>query len=207
MSESATLRQLPGPESTRLAGLVGAFEDLQVVLRCCERLIAELAAAQEVPEEEQDAGDRSVVLEALWTLALLSYARCFTAGEDGVALTRDDLTEAQPEGDVLGWHDLLLQLRDHHADPAENPRERFTVGVAQGEDGAASGVAVTSARQPAVDDLTVRQTGAVAYALSGLLDRRIQQAQAALAADLAERSPADLEQLDPLEVSDAAGPS
>ncbi len=203
MSEPTALRRLEGPEATSLAGLVGTFENLQMVLRCCEQLVAELAR----PEEERDPDGHPVVVEALWTLALLSYARCFVAGEGGVALTTEDLTEAQPEGEVLAWHDLLLRLREHHADPAENPRERFTIGVAQDAEGAASGVAVTSVRQPGVDDLAVRQTGALAYALSGLVDARIKAAQAALAADLAETTPADLERLEPLEVSDLAGRS
>ena len=78
---------------------------------------------------------------------------------------------------MLEWHRLLLQLRDHYADPAVNPRERFSVGVAQDAHGTPSGVAITSARQPLVDDLTVRQTGAIAYALSGLVNERIESRQ------------------------------
>ena len=75
---------------------------------------------------------------------------------------------------MLEWHKVLLELRDHYADPAVNPRERFTVGVTQDASGPPSGVAITSVRQPLVDDLTVRQTGAIAYALSGLVDGRIE---------------------------------
>ena len=49
--------------------------------------------------------------------------------------------------------------------------------MTQDANGAASGVAITSARQPLVDDLTVRQTGAIAYALSGLVNERIEAQQ------------------------------
>jgi hypothetical protein len=82
------------------------------------------------------------------------------------------VTSAVPTGDALGWHKLLLQLREHYA-AAANPRERFSVGVAQDANGVANAVAVTSSRQPLVDDLTVRQTGAIALALSALVDDRI----------------------------------
>ena len=85
---------------------------------------------------------------------------------------------------MVEWHRLLLQLRNHYADPAVNPRERFSVGVAQDPNGPASGIAITSARQPLVDDLTVRQTGAIAYALSGLVDERIELRQKEVFDDL-----------------------
>ena len=75
------------------------------------------------------------------------------------AAPEDDVAATQPGAEVLEWHRVLLRLRDHYADPAVNPRERFSVGVAQDADGAAAGVAITSVRQPLVDDLTVRQTG------------------------------------------------
>ena len=47
------------------------------------------------------------------------------------------------------------------------------MGVALDHGGAADGIAITSARQPLVDDLTVRQTGAIAYGLSALVNDRI----------------------------------
>ncbi len=114
--------------------------------------------------------------------------------------SEDDLTATQSSGEVLEWHRLLLQLRDHYADPAVNPRERFSVGVAQDADGTPSGVAITSARQPLVDDLTVRQTGAIAYALSGLVNERIESRQQQVFDDLKTWSKEDLDKLDPLDV-------
>ncbi|MDF3051670.1 MAG: hypothetical protein K0R87_3308, partial [Pseudonocardia sp.] len=56
-------------------------------------------------------------------------------------------------------------------------RETFTIGVAQGADGKATGIAVVGAPQPGVDDTTVRQLGRIAYGLSGLVDARMQQTQ------------------------------
>lgn len=189
---SPVVRRLDDASSGVLAGLVETFEELQMVLRCCERLVTELAAVD---------GPDGVVVEAVWTMALLSYARCFAAGREGVSLTVDDLTTVQPEGDVLEWHKVLLELRDHYAGDTENPRERFSVGVTQAEDGAASGVAITSARQPLVDDLTVRQTGAIAYSLSALVNERIETRQEKVFDELKNTPKAELDKLELLDVS------
>ena len=159
----SAVRQLRSPAALALADLAAVFEDLQTVLRCCERLVVELSAP--APDD--------LAVEAYWTTALLSYARCFTPGKRGVGLTEEDLTSTGLEGEVLAWHRVLLQLRERYADVAVNPRETFSVGAAQDTGGHAEGIAVTSARQPPLDEVSVRQTGAVAYALSGVVDERL----------------------------------
>jgi hypothetical protein len=157
------VRTLSTPAAAALADLAATFEELQTVLGCCERLVAALA----VPEPDE------VFVEALWTTTLLSYARCFAAGPRGMGLTAADVAGTGLEGEVGDWHELLLRMRDHFADPAVDPRERFSVGVSRNTDGTAAGIAVTSVRQPLVDEVTVRQTGALAYALMRLVDERI----------------------------------
>ena len=189
------VRRLEGAEAQVLTELAGTFEDLQMVLLCCERLVTALAAQ---PDE--------VVVEALWTTAMLSYARAF-APDTGSALTEEDLAATNLEGDLVEWHHMLMRLRDHHADPVINPREIFSVGVAQDAQGAANGVAITSARQPVVDDLTVRQTGAIAYALSQLVNDRIEAQQKEVLARLEGTTRAELDKLVRLDVIDpTAGP-
>jgi len=96
---------------------------------------------------------------------------------------------------------VLLKLRDHYADPITNPRERFSVGVAQGPDGRAEGVGVTSARQPLVDDVTVRQTGAIAFAMSNLVNDRIAAQQETVFAEVKDTSEADLDTLARLDIA------
>ena len=187
------LRLLDTASASALGELLATFEDLQTVLRCCERLVSELADGDGEPDD--------VLVEAVWTVALLSYARCFSAGEAGTALTENDLTMTQSHGDVLDWHKILLQLRNHYADPTANPRERFSVGVAQDLNGAANGVAVTSARQPLVDDLTVRQTGAITFALSGLVNDRITAQQEKVFGEVKDTPKADLDKLARLDVA------
>lgn len=184
------LRRVEGTSARALADLNARFEDLQTVLRCCERLVAEL---------KSDPVDGAVV-EGLWTTALLSYARCFSVGVTDTALTEADLTATQPHGEVLDWHKVLLQLRDHYADRTANPRERFSVGVALNDTGAAEGIAITSAQQPLVDDVTVRQTGAIAYALSELVNGRIAAQQETVFGELKVASVAELDKLSTLDI-------
>jgi hypothetical protein len=191
VEQPAVIRMLDSAGASTLAALVAVFEDLQMVLRCCERLVAELA-------DEGGAAD-DVVVEGVWTTALVSYTRCFTA--EDVALTEDDLHAAQPGEGVVEWHRILLGLRDHYCSPARNPRERFTVGVSQDEEGAVSGLAVTSASQPRLDEGTVRQTGALAFALSRLLNDRIAKLQEQVFEEVKETPQAVIEQLTEVQVS------
>lgn len=188
----ATVRRLDGGQAAALADLTARFDDLQTVLRCCEQLVAALGA---------DGDPDEVVVEAVWTTALLSYARCFAVGEPDTALTESDLTTTLDNEEVLSWHKVLLQLREHYADPSTNPRERFTVGVAQAADGSAGGVAITSARQPLVDDLTVRQTGAIAFALSGLVNDRIVAQQKKVFAEVGDLSQSELDKLEEVDLA------
>jgi hypothetical protein len=188
----AVVRRLETASAAALGDLVETFEELQTVLRCCERLVPEVAGRPH-PDE--------VVVEAVWTMTLLSYARSFAERPTGAVLSEEDLTTAQPDTDVLKWHKILLQLREQQVDPVASPRERFTIGVAQDAEGAASGVAITSVRQPLVDEVTVRQTGAIAYALSEVVNKRIEAQQLVVFEELKDTSRADLEKLDTVELA------
>ena len=161
----AAVRRLDGREAAELAGLAAVFDDLQYTLRCCEHLVGALARS------DADAA----LVEALWTGALVAYARSFS-GRTKI-LAEADLDELKLDGDVAGFHRAVVRLRDHYASRHGNPRETFTVGVAQRNNGTAAGVAVVGAPQPGVDDTTVRQLGRIAYGLSALVDARMQAAQ------------------------------
>lgn len=186
-----TVRLLKSPSAVALAELMAIFDDLQTVLRCCERLMTELAG---------DGGPDEIVVESIWTLALLSYGRAFSSDAADTALTDKDVVTAVGHDKVLDWHGVLLALRDHHASGTTNPRERFSVGVAQDADGAPGGIAVASARQPTVDDVTVRQAGAIAFALSNVVNDRISAQQEKLFHEVRPASKADLDMLAVLDV-------
>lgn len=183
----ATVRQLGTPAASALADLATTFEELQTVLGCCERLVA-------TPSPDE------LVAEALWTTALLSYARCFAPGARGVGLTVEDVKNSKLEGALEDWHGLLLRMRDHYADPTVDPRERFSVGVSRNSDGTPAGIAVTGLRQPLPDDVTVRQTGALAYALLHLIDERIGAQQRRVFAAAGAMSQAELDRLPEVDV-------
>ncbi|MEQ3554710.1 hypothetical protein WIS52_29955 [Pseudonocardia nematodicida] len=175
MSETQSptaVRRIDVPESGGLAQLAAVFDDLQYVLRCCEHLVTALGAPDAGPARVDS--DPALV-EALWTGAVLGYVRCFSGRTK--TLTRDDLTELELDGDVTGFHDMVLKLRDHYASRHVNPRESYEVGVAQSNDGSPRGVAVISTPRPLVDETTVRLLGRVAYALSALVDARMTKAQ------------------------------
>ena len=164
-AEPTTVRKLDTPESGELAQLSAVFEDLQFVLRCCEQLVSALA----VPRPD------TALVEALWTAALVGYVRCFS-GRTKI-LTDADVESLELEDEVVTFHRTFPTLRDHYASRHVNPREEFTIGIAQANDGSPTGVAIVSAPRPLVDDTTVRVLGRLGYALSGLVDARMQEAQ------------------------------
>ncbi len=193
-AEAPVVRQLGSPAALAVADLAASLEDMQTVLRCCERLLAEVGSAPHLRDE--------LAVEALWTTALLSYARCFDPGPRGTGLTAADISEGSGlKGDLAGWHAVLLELGRHYGSTTTNPRESFLVGVAQDASGAPAGIAVTGSRTALVDELTVRQTGAVAYALSTLLEQRITAQQELAFAGLDAMSAGDLQTLPLLDVA------
>lgn len=167
-----TVRRLQTPAALALGDLAAIFDDLTTVVGCCERILTEL------PHEET--GSNELTVEALWTTALLSYRRCFLPGPRGMGLTEEDLAETGLQGNVSDWHHVLEKIRVHYVDADVNPRQTFAVGAAQGTDGQANGIAITSAPQPIPDTTTVRQTGHLAFELSRLVDERIKNHQKAV---------------------------
>lgn len=168
----STVRQLDVPEAAKLAQLAAVFEDLQYVLRCCEHLVTALNSPDTGPVQVQT---DTALVEALWSGALVGYVRCFSQRAE--VLTTADLDELKLDGEPQQFHDMLKKLRDHYTSRHTNPREAFTIGAAQDNDGTPNGVAVVSTPRPIVDDTTVRMLGRIAYGLSGLVDARIQVAQ------------------------------
>lgn len=188
-------RELTSPAARRLADLAAVFDDLQFVLGCCERLLGEL---------NREDGSDQVVLEALWAAALNAYARCFRAGERDGHLTVDDLAETGLQGELVAWHEKLSTVRNVLVAKAANPREAFSVGVSMAEGGPAEGIVVSSAPRPQVDEPTVRQTGRIVFELGRLVDKRIQDQQKAVFAEVKDMPAHRLSKLAPLEVDMSA---
>lgn len=187
----ASVRRMDSPEATELTKLAAVFEDLQYVLQCCEHLVSTLSGQQSDP----------ALVEALWTGALVGYVRCFSGRSE--VLTDADLAELKMDGQITEFHGLMKKLRDHYASRHTNPREAFSVGVAQNNAGAPTGVAVVSATQPLVDDTAVRQLGRIAYGLSGLVDARMQEAQQKVLEAASAMNPAQLSSLPLVQIDNA----
>jgi hypothetical protein len=186
----SSARLLSTPGALGLADLVAIFDDLQFTLKCCERLVTELARPR--PD--------TVVVEALWVSALNSYARCFRTGDRGMGLTVEDVEATGVPGEVAEWHALLGRIRDLSLDGPVNPRESYSVGVSLSAAGRADGVVVTSTGRPLVDEVTVRQTGRLAFELSRLVDERIEGCQRKVFEAAARMTAAQLAALPVVEV-------
>ncbi len=184
-----SVRRLETDTARRLARTVSVYEELQTALRCCEALLPMLADPRRSADDVQ--------VEALWTRALLGYARGFL-GEDA-PLGTDDLPEV-PGDDAPASHQIFLHLRDHVAAEA-NPREVYTVGVVQDTQGAVTGLAVTSVPTPQVDEGAVRRLGALAYRLCELLDGRVESMQRSILEELQGVPRSELEALEVIPVS------
>jgi hypothetical protein len=91
-----------------LADLASILRDLEFVVGCCDRLLPMLE------EKDRDA----VTIEALWTAALVAYARCFASGK---RFGLDENSFVGLEGEVVAFHRWLLNLRNKHIAHSVNP--------------------------------------------------------------------------------------
>src|SRR5215469_16599490 len=82
-------------ESARvLADQAAIIADLQFVMDCCKRLLTEL----DKPEDQRD----PVVPHALWSAALVAYARCFGKNKRS-GLTTEDVHSLPLQGAVMKY--------------------------------------------------------------------------------------------------------
>lgn len=188
-----SVRRLDMASARELAGLAAVLDDLQHALRCCEHLVSQLG---------RRGGADAVLLEALWTGALLAYVRCFSPRDALLTVADLDAVESEHEGEFRRLHEVLLKLRDHLASRHVNPREAFTIGAAQANDGTPTGIAVVSSPRPIVEEPTVRMLGRLAYLLAARVDGRMQERQGEVLAEAAALSPAELAELPLVHLSD-----
>jgi hypothetical protein len=152
---------LDTPSAQVLADQASIINDLQFVMDCCKRLLTELAR----PQEERD----GVVPQALWSSALVAYARCFSEDRrSGLAI--DDVHNLPLQGAVMKFHTWVIgECRKLTAPPAE-PYEAVTIGAALAPPGQkkrrVEGIAVFSTSRVLIDVIGVRQLGGLASELA-----------------------------------------
>jgi hypothetical protein len=166
------------PSARILADQASVIQDLQFVMDCCKRLLTELSR----PEEDRD----GVVPLALWSSALVAYARCFGAG-GRFALAVDDVRNLQLQGAVMRFHEWVIEERDklieHPADPFEAVKIGAALSLAGQKERQVEGIAVFSTSRVLIDVTGVRQLGGLASELAKQTAGKAQKQQDSVLSD------------------------
>jgi hypothetical protein len=187
------------PSAQILADQASIIQDLQFVMECCKRLLSELVR----PEEDRD----PVVPQALWSAALVGYARCFGKGKR-FGLTTEDVRTLPLEGEVMKYHKWVIEERNRLTTHPANPFEAARVGAALSVPGQAKrrvqGIAILSTSHVLVDDTGVRQLGGLASELAKQTAEKAQQQQDSVLADAQQLNIDILYKLPPLQTGSPA---
>jgi hypothetical protein len=166
------------PSARILAAQTSVIQDLQFVMDCCKRLLAELAR----PEEDRD----GVVPLALWSSALLAYARCFGEGRLS-GLAAEDVRNLPLQGAVMKFHEWVIDERDklieHPADPFEAAKIGAALSPAGQKERRIEGIAVFSTSRVLIDVTGVRQLGGLASELAKQTADKAQRQQDSVLSD------------------------
>jgi hypothetical protein len=166
------------PSARILAGQASVIQDLQFVMDCCKRLLTELAR----PEEDRD----GVVPQALWSSAVVAYARCFGRGRR-FGLSMEDVRNLPLHGAVMKFHKWVIEERNKVTARPADPFEAAKVGAALSSPGQAErrveGIAIFSAGHVLVDVIGVRQLGGLASELAKHIAEKAQEQQDSVLAD------------------------
>ncbi|HWM99213.1 MAG TPA: hypothetical protein VNO54_19410 [Streptosporangiaceae bacterium] len=181
------------PSAQVLADQASIISELQFVMDCCKRLLADLAK----PEEERD----QLMPLALWSSAVLAYGRCFSKGKR-FALSNDDVKNLPLHGAVMKFHQWILEERDKLAARAANPAEGARVGAAlsppEQKDRRVEGIVIFASSHEVVNDVGVRQLGGLASELAKLTADKAQEQQDVVLKDAQQLNLDSLYQLTPI---------
>jgi hypothetical protein len=178
-SQQAALTVALGvPSAGVLADQASVIADLEFIMECCKRLLTELAT----PEADRD----GVVPLALWSSAVVAYARCF--GPDGRSgLSVEDVEALPLQGAVLKFHEWVIGERDtlveHPADPFEAAKIGAALTPAEHKDRRIEGIAVFSHSRVLVDATGARQLGGLASELAKQTALKAQKQQDTVLSD------------------------
>ncbi len=190
------------PSAQVLADQASIIGDLQFVMECCKRLLSELVT----PEGERD----PVVPQALWSAALVAYARCFGKGKR-FGLTAEDIQTLPLRGEVMKYHKWVIAERNRLTSHSTNPFEAARIGAALSPPGQAErrvrGVAIFTTSHVLVDDAGVRQLGGLASELAKQTAEKAQQQQDAVLADAQQLNADALDKLRQLQTGPPAAQS
>jgi hypothetical protein len=181
------------PSAQVLADQAAIIHDLQFVMDCCKRLLTELNQ----PEDQRD----PVVPVALWSSAVIAYARCFSEGNRS-GLSTQDVRDLPLQGAVMKYHTWVLGERDklavHPADPFEAAKIGAALSPPDQPGRRVEGIVILSASRVLVDVIGVRQLGGLASELAKQTAERARAQQDVVLADAQRLGPDSLYELPPL---------
>ncbi len=181
------------PSARVLADQASIIQDLQFVMDSCKRLLAEL----DKPEEDRD----PLLPVALWSSAVLAYARCFGKGKR-FGLTTEDVRNLPLHGAVMKFHNWIIEERDKLAAHAPNPSEAAKVGAALSppdqQDRRVEGIVIFATSHVLIDAVGVRQLGGLASELAKQTAEKAKEQQDIVLKDAQQLNLDSLYKLPPL---------
>ncbi len=167
------------PSARDLAGHSAVHRDLVFVTQCCS-LLTQLM-------DHSGGEPNPLVAEALWSAAVIAYARCFKDGKRKYRPQPADIEALGLEGEVLDFHNLILALRDKHVAHSVNPFEQLAVGAvlspADAPDRRVEAISVLGMRLAAHECDGVWQLGNLACHMADAIGASIQQQTSAVLAE------------------------
>ena len=181
------------PSAQILADQASIIQDLQFVMDCCKRLLTELAK----PEEDRD----PAVPQALWSAALVAYARCFGKGKR-FGLSAEDVRTLTLRGEVMKYHKWVIdecgKLTMHPANPFEATKVGAALSAPDHAERRVEGIVILSTSHVLVDDTGVRQLGGLASELAKQTAKKAQAQQDSVLAVAQQLDKDSLYKLPPL---------
>jgi hypothetical protein len=179
-------------EAAATAELLSIRQDLLLTEQMCERLLDLLRAPSSDP----------ILIEALWSAALVRYSRSFTTGK---RQTLDPSLVADLPGDPMSAHVYYKNQRDKFIAHSVNPFEQSVVGLVlsppDSETRQVIGVADLVLRQISADEHDVRQLGALANEMRKQVELQIDDGKKKVLAAAKRERMDDLYRLEPMELA------
>lgn len=153
--------EVPTAEAQQAADLLAIQRDLAFVWESLDMV-------QDLPNDWRDF--TLVVTRALWTAALITYARCFGKGGKRTKLTEDDVLRTPNGEQSLRFHRDMIKIRDKHVAHSVNGMETIKIGAMVGrlrptDDEDVTGMAAVYGIETAVDNETMAKLADLANEL------------------------------------------
>jgi hypothetical protein len=181
------------PSAYILADQAAIIQDLQFVMDCCKRLLAELAK----PEEDRD----TILPLAIWSSAVVAYTRCFGKGKR-FGLTTEDVQKLPLHGAVMKFHKWIIEERNkltaHSANPFEIAKVAAALSVPEQKERRVEGIVIFATSHIVIDDVGVRQLGGLASELAKQTAEKAQEQQDVVLSEAQQLNIDSLYKLPPL---------